>query len=233
MDMRRHGVTLIETVLCISVTLALIIGGVVVFQQAASAQKTGAAIRQSSAVVAEARALNLNNSFEFILTGTVPSVGLTHVAADAVPLEYVKVGTLDESPTTLINPQGGATKVCGFLVKDFGAFIAGLTGNVPVSACTCLIASNVDPADPMFAFAATAVADGSDEIGVRDTGTGSRKMLPRSFSVSQAGAACGIDTQASCANNDSARNYTSAGNYTGFSAVRPQSVGLWTSFRLY
>ena len=56
---RRHhrAVTLIEAVLYISVALALIVGGLVVLQQASIAARTSAMVHQLSAVVAETRVL--------------------------------------------------------------------------------------------------------------------------------------------------------------------------------
>ncbi len=42
---RRRGVTLIEAVLYISIALALIVGGLVFFQQASLAQRTNSAVR--------------------------------------------------------------------------------------------------------------------------------------------------------------------------------------------
>jgi hypothetical protein len=42
---RNRAVTLIEAVLYISIALALIVGGLVFFQQASTAQKTNATIR--------------------------------------------------------------------------------------------------------------------------------------------------------------------------------------------
>ena len=56
--LRRHrAVTLIEAVLYISIALALIVGGLVFFQQASTAAKTSTMVRQLSAAMAEARIL--------------------------------------------------------------------------------------------------------------------------------------------------------------------------------
>jgi cell division protein FtsL len=52
---RNRAVTLIEAVLYISIALALIVGGLVFFQQASTAAKTSALVRQLSATLAEGR----------------------------------------------------------------------------------------------------------------------------------------------------------------------------------
>ena len=54
---RNRAVTLIEAVLYISIALALIVGGLVFFQQASTAAKTSALVRQLSATLAEGRVL--------------------------------------------------------------------------------------------------------------------------------------------------------------------------------
>ena len=54
---RVHGVTLIEAVLFISIALALIVGGLVFYQQASLAMRTAAVVRYTQAVVVESRAL--------------------------------------------------------------------------------------------------------------------------------------------------------------------------------
>ncbi len=54
---RKRGVTLIEAVLYISIALALIVGGLVFFQQASLAQRTNSAVRNISAIASETRAL--------------------------------------------------------------------------------------------------------------------------------------------------------------------------------
>ena len=54
---RNRAVTLIEAVLYISIALALIVGGLVFFQQASTAARTSAMVRHVSAIVAETRVL--------------------------------------------------------------------------------------------------------------------------------------------------------------------------------
>ena len=99
--LRRHrAVTLIEAVLYISIALALIVGGLVFFQQASTAAKTSATVRQLSATLAEARVYLQG------MPVTVESHDVTPVliSAGAVPQDMVT------SPTTLSNPFGGTTR---------------------------------------------------------------------------------------------------------------------------
>lgn len=56
---RRRGVTLIEAVLYISVALALIVGGLVFFQQASTLTKINASVQVMGAIIAEARAVSV------------------------------------------------------------------------------------------------------------------------------------------------------------------------------
>ena len=80
---RKRGVTLIEAVLYISIALALIVGGLVFFQQASLAQRTNSAVRNISAIASESRGLfQQQNNFD----------GLTHGAlinAGAVPTSLI------------------------------------------------------------------------------------------------------------------------------------------------
>ena len=54
---RRRGVTLIEAVLYIAIALALIVGGLVFYQQASLQSRTNSVVRAYSALIAEARAM--------------------------------------------------------------------------------------------------------------------------------------------------------------------------------
>jgi hypothetical protein len=94
---RNRAVTLIEAVLYISIALALIVGGLVFFQQASTAAKTSTMVRQLSAIMAEARVLLK------ALPPSTPSFEITNymIAAGAVPPDMVV------NPATLSNPFGG------------------------------------------------------------------------------------------------------------------------------
>lgn len=225
-----RGVTLIEAVLYISVALALIVGGVVFYQQASAAQKTSAAIRQFSAIVAETRTLYVNNPFQSVLTGITPpagsAIGTALIAAGAVPEQYAKAGSLDGAPTSLINPWGGATEVYGTTIGS-DPYLVMVTGDVPVSACPRLIASNVNPVSPNSTTAVTAIADGSRQIGVWDMDTGTMTFTARNYTLNQAAAMCKVGSQAYLLAHDA------AGTYTGPPVPQPRAVGMWMAFQLY
>jgi len=91
---RKRGVTLIEAVLYISIALALIVGGLVFFQQASLAQRTNSAVRNISAIASETRGLyQQQTNFD----------GFTQAAlinAGAVPTSLI-------SGTNLINEWSG------------------------------------------------------------------------------------------------------------------------------
>jgi type II secretory pathway pseudopilin PulG len=107
---RNRAVTLIEAVLYISIALALIVGGLVFFQQASTAARTSATVRQLSAVLAEARVYLKGVP----VTGDAYDVSPILISAGAVPQDMVK------SPTELTNPFGGTTRFFT-LMGGFGA----------------------------------------------------------------------------------------------------------------
>ena len=87
---RKRGVTLIEAVLYISIALALIVGGLVFFQQASLAQRTNSAVRNISAMASETRGLYQQQA---------TFNGLTHSAlvnAGAVPTSMISNATTGE-----------------------------------------------------------------------------------------------------------------------------------------
>jgi type II secretory pathway pseudopilin PulG len=73
---RKRGVTLIEAVLYISIALALIVGGLVFFQQASLAQRTNSAVRNISAIASETRGLyQQQNSFDGLSEAALVNAG--------------------------------------------------------------------------------------------------------------------------------------------------------------
>jgi len=197
---RNRAVTLIEAVLYISIALALIVGGLVFFQQASTAAKTSTMVRQLSAAMAEARIL---------LKGMPPSnVSLTVtpmlISAGAVPRDMVV------SPTVLSNPFGGTTAFyTAFQLAQQQIFIQ-LT-NVPQAVCARLLTAtggsefNNDPMVPGGAISGTGYTTmvSSDQMfaGVLVPGTGSTAD-PKNYVMNptQAGWMCkygsmGYDTQ--------------------------------------
>jgi type II secretory pathway pseudopilin PulG len=126
---RNRAVTLIEAVLYISIALALIVGGLVFFQQASTAARTSAMVRQLSAVIAEARVL-----IKGVPVGATP-VLLTPflISAGAVPPDMVA------SAGTLSNPFGGTTEFSSFLSDSDGEVINITLWNIPQRVCTRLL----------------------------------------------------------------------------------------------
>ncbi|MCA3446241.1 MAG: hypothetical protein INF93_05900 [Rhodobacter sp.] len=91
---RKRGVTLIEAVLYISIALALIVGGLVFFQQASLAQRTNSAVRNISAIASETRGLYQQaNNFDGFTAASLINAG-------AVPTSLI-------SGTNLVNEWGG------------------------------------------------------------------------------------------------------------------------------
>ena len=129
---RNRAVTLIEAVLYISISLALIVGGLVFFQQASTAAKTSTMVRQLSATLAEGRVLIKGIGFS-----TVPAnINSYLISAGAVPPDMVA------SATSLSNPFGGTTTFMGGV--GAGPF-AGMTlmwvmsTDIPRGVCTRLL----------------------------------------------------------------------------------------------
>jgi type II secretory pathway pseudopilin PulG len=134
---RRRGVTLIEAVLYISIALALIVGGLVFFQQASLAQRTNSAVRNISAIASEVRGL---------YQGSISFANLEEVAlirAGAVPSSMV-------DGTTLVNEWGGTVSVRSSIEQTNGAQTwranSGFSityENVPEAACVRLTNADI------------------------------------------------------------------------------------------
>lgn len=139
---RRHrAVTLIEAVLYISVALALIVGGLVFFQQANTATRTNTLVRQLSAVVAETRVLikgqQLNTvlNSSFTLSDTLDITAYL-ISAGAVPTDMVATAT------TLSNPFGGTTTVNAVNFGGLGPAIILNSTNLPKGVCARLLTAS-------------------------------------------------------------------------------------------
>lgn len=151
---RFRAVTLIEAVLYISITLALIVGGLVFFQQANTAARTSSTIRQLSALVAETRVLIKGQPLNTVLSANVfatDALDITSylIAAGAVGADMVS------SPTTLRNAFGGSVRVTAGSFGSNDLIMLSVTG-IPPSVCTRLLAGSRDGANT----ANTAVATG-------------------------------------------------------------------------
>jgi len=134
---RNRAVTLIEAVLYISIALALIVGGLVFFQQASRAARTSTVVRQLSAVLAETRILMSR------VTQQTAQTDITSVliAAGAVPPDMVA------SPNSLSNPFGGETR---FFMEQgvFGNRTILITlSNVPKEVCVRLLTATSEGSD--------------------------------------------------------------------------------------
>lgn len=132
---RKRGVTLIEAVLYISIALALIVGGLVFFQQASLAQRTNSAVRNISAIASETRGLyQAANDFDGFSQTTLISAG-------AVPSSLVSGanlvnewgGTITAGPTAAVTGTPAFAANSGFFVVYPG---------VPTSACVRLTSSD-------------------------------------------------------------------------------------------
>jgi hypothetical protein len=132
---RNRAVTLIEAVLYISIALALIVGGLVFFQQASTAAKTSTMVRQLSAIISESRVLIKGIPVKDIPTDITSYL----IAARAVPPDMVK------SASELSNPFGGQTE---FYVGTscFGSTcypaVQMLLHNVPQGVCARLLTAS-------------------------------------------------------------------------------------------
>ena len=126
---RSRAVTLIEAVLYISIALALIVGGLVFFQQASTAAKTSAMVRQLSATLAEGRVVMKglpNNAAPFNITSLL-------IAAGAVPPSMV------HSATQTSNPFGGTTEYWAINVPGVPMMIQLVARNIPQGVCARLL----------------------------------------------------------------------------------------------
>jgi len=129
---RNRAVTLIEAVLYISIALALIVGGLVFFQQASTAAKTSTMVRQLSALVAETRALTRG-----IPLSAIPAdIEAFLISAGAVPLDMVL------SPTSISNPFGGTVKLSAFAVASMDPLFTLEVSNIPQGVCARLLTSS-------------------------------------------------------------------------------------------
>jgi len=136
---RNRAVTLIEAVLYISIALALIVGGLVFFQQASNAAKTSAMVRQFSAILAEARVQIKGVPLKI---GTPFYLNNFMIAAGAVPPDMVTSETDPWAGQLLSNPFGGTTMIVGNTTAANGATIQIVSSNVPQGVCARLLTAS-------------------------------------------------------------------------------------------
>ena len=138
---RNRAVTLIEAVLYIAIALALIVGGLVFFQQASTAAKTNTMVRQLSAILAEARVLVKG----LPVSTTQLNVNYILVSAGAVPSDMVI--DPEDWPHPLLaqlsNPFGGTTELrYQNLEGVYGQVIRITLTNVPQGVCARLLTAS-------------------------------------------------------------------------------------------
>ena len=141
---RKRGVTLIEAVLYISIALALIVGGLVFFQQASRAQRINSAVRSISAIASETRGLYQQqgsfagfNHATLISAGSVPTSLISNPATGELKNEWG--GVITAGPTAAlaaVPPAGGVGGVQAFAANS-GFFV--VYPNVPITACSRLV----------------------------------------------------------------------------------------------
>jgi hypothetical protein len=132
---RSRGVTLIEAVLYIAIALALIVGGLVFYQQTLTASRMNSTVRLMTALVAEMRIVARETNFYTNAFG----VDAILVARGAVPAANIDMA---QSITRRIrNDWGGQIE---FNVNERGGkfFLEAQLFNVPVSACARLTMSD-------------------------------------------------------------------------------------------
>lgn len=202
----KRGVTLIEAVLYAAIALVLIIGGLIFFKQADEDQKTSQMIRLASAVVAETRTLH---SLAYSSAGKLEydiGYGTLLAANGSLPSQYLKIKTVtldDIGPfqTSIETPWGGGMELWVLEFEVAYSMIWVFIEDVPVSACTRLIRSNV-PSDSVnetslnvasFGFpAANAIGDKMMGGFVTDSHhfPYENKSVLRNYSTSQAAEVC-------------------------------------------
>jgi type II secretory pathway pseudopilin PulG len=133
---RKRGVTLIEAVLYISIALALIVGGLVFFQQASLAQRTNSAVRNISAIASETRGLyQQQNSFEGLTEDALVNAGAvpTSLVNSAGDLKNEWGGTITAAPNAAITDAPALPANAGFTVVYPG---------LPTAACVRLTSTD-------------------------------------------------------------------------------------------
>ena len=136
---RRRGVTLIEAVLYISVALALIVGGLVFYQQAAFQSRMNSVVRTYSALIAEARTVTGEG---FSIEGDAGSYfeDLLY-ARGAIPAELWDATKPSGERLRLPFPNMSATLAVG-LAADGTSTITLFQQNMPVSLCSRLFVAS-------------------------------------------------------------------------------------------
>lgn len=148
---RHRAVTLIEAVLYISIALALIIGGLVFFQQASFSAKLSQQVRVMSAIMAEARVF-YSQQANFNSVSSVAPNALAYsdflageqldsflISSGAVPAEIVAASAGVRTGSQLRNVWGGEMAVRGGVDAYTNKVVVQfLMDQIPTSACSRL-----------------------------------------------------------------------------------------------
>jgi stage V sporulation protein SpoVS len=154
---RRRGVTLIEAVLYIAVSLALIVGGLVFYQQASMASRVNRLAGTMTSLISEARALAVQTSGLGFVPGTLETVLITQGSVPASALDVTRpVGQRIRHPWD-------SNVLLDFFDLGGDTAVTLRMNSIPVEACTRL--AWVDGAGRgMFATRMTGVAVSDDPI---------------------------------------------------------------------
>ena len=181
---RRRGVTLIEAVLYISIALALIVGGLVFYQQTVLASRVNSTARALAFVIAEVRTILTESTADIAATEQQTEALL--LARGSVPVDFVDGSR--PAGRRILNPWGGELTFSYRAARNPGTGVrnAQMTvyiKRIPVAVCMRIGASNEAGNNSWV----TNMTSGR----VRDdAGGGAVRPLFRGDTLDQAGAQC-------------------------------------------
>lgn len=162
---RQRGVTLIEAVLFIVISLGLIVGGIIFFQQANLASRVNDTLRVVTGIQSETRALFASQAS---FGADVPLNGLL-VQSGAVPTSILGAGATD-----LVNAWGGAIEVEG----DGNVFTVTLA-DIPVAACARIASVDANGTGPAgVGITAVSITNGAGTQVVHTVATAPDVLTP-------------------------------------------------------
>ena len=135
---RRRGVTLIEAVLYIAIALALIVGGLVFYQQASTAARMNSLVTMLSSVMAEARAAQSESSATILFQNNPVNFTSYLVTRGSVPQAW-----LDKSKPAneqIRHPWGGFVQFESGIVTGVNPYhlVTVRMSDVPMQLCVRL-----------------------------------------------------------------------------------------------
>ena len=132
---RRRGVTLIEAVLYIAISLALIVGGLVFYQQASLQSRTAAVVRLYSALITEARVVAVEANS--LVTATVEEI--LYARGSIPPENWDATSPLGRR---LRLPFENMSARLSIAAANGTTYISLIQQNVPVGLCSRLSAAS-------------------------------------------------------------------------------------------